>query len=105
MTDFDPKSLIPKEGCKGCSHLNDRVDSARRARFYLTNGIGTGYRREKSRSRQYKQVREQINSDENAERLARAELRIHEMLAHEGINVSEYQDCMNIVIRGGRDRA
>ncbi|MGO9639219.1 MAG: hypothetical protein ACLPSO_14945, partial [Terracidiphilus sp.] len=85
MTDFDPKPLTPKEGCEECNHLHERVDFARRAKFYLTNGLGTGYRREKSRSRQYKQVREQMNRDENAERLARAELRMHEMVAHEGI--------------------
>ncbi|MGO9637666.1 MAG: hypothetical protein ACLPSO_06965, partial [Terracidiphilus sp.] len=53
-------------------------------------------------------VREQMNRDENAERLARAELRMHEMVAHEGITASnalEYQGCLNIKLRDGRDRA
>jgi len=108
MKDSGPKLLTPKEGCEECKQRQDQVDSARMAKSYLTNGSGTGYRSEKSRSRQYKQVRDQRNSDENAERLAWARLRRHEMEAHEGItdsNASEYLDCRTIEIRGGRDRA
>ena len=107
MPDIDQKSLTPKEGCEECNHLHDNVDYAKKSNSYLTNGLGTGYRRGKSRSKQPKQVREQMNSNENAERLARAELRMHEMVAHEGVtlsNASEYQRCLNIKTRDGRDR-
>ena len=108
MTDGNPNSLTPKAGCEECKSLRDRVDSARKVKSNLTNGIGTGYRREKSRSRQYKHVRDQMNSDENAERLARAMLRMHQITGPEGItdsNMFEFRDCMTIEIRGGRNRA
>lgn len=108
MSDSVATPLTPKEDCEECKNLRDRADAARRAKSYLTGGYGTGYRPEKPRSRQYKQVREQLNRDENAERLARAQLRLHELEAHEGItdsNVWEYRDCMTIVIRGGRNSA
>jgi len=108
MSDSDRKPLTPKQGCEDCVHLRSQVDSARQSKSYLTNGIGTGYRSDKSRSKQYKQVRQEMDRNDNAERLANAKLRIHEMEAHEGItesNVSEFLGCMNIKIRGGRDRA
>lgn len=108
MSDSDRKPLTPKQGCEDCVHLRNQVDSARQSKSYLTNGIGTGYRSDKSRSRQYKQVQQEMERNDNAERLARAKLRMHELEAHEGItesNAFEYRDCMTIEIRGGRDRA
>lgn len=107
MSESESKPLTPKEGCEECKRLLDHVDSAREAKARLVHGLGTGYRPEKSRSKQFKQVREQMDSNENAERLARAKLRIHEIQAHEGFTpskASEYAECMNICIRGGRNR-
>jgi hypothetical protein len=104
MTD-EKNPLTPKEGCEECKNLHSRVASAREAKNYLIHGYGTGYRREKSRSRQYKQVQEQMNENENAERLARANLRVHEMLAHEGVTESngrEYAEYVTIKMRSGR---
>jgi hypothetical protein len=79
VIDGESKLLTPKEGCKECEQLRSQVKSAREATQYLTHGYGTGYRPEKSRSRQYKQVREQMDSNENAQRLAQVKLRLHEM--------------------------
>jgi hypothetical protein len=107
MSESESKALTPNEGCEECKQLRDRVDSAREAKGRLRYGLGTGYRPEKSRSRQVKQVREQMDVNENAERLAQARLRIHEMRAHEGVtdsNASEFAACLSIDMRGGRDR-
>jgi len=84
MSDVEQKQLTPKDGCEECRELRDRVESARQSKSYM-HSDSAGYRHGKSPSRQYKQVREQIENNENAERLARARLRLHEMQAHEGV--------------------
>ena len=107
MTHSESKSLTPKEGCEECKQLRSQVDFARGAKLYLTQGYGTGYRREKSRSRQYEHVREQMDRNEDAVRLAQTNLRLHEMQAHEGVTESngrEYVEHMTISLRGGRNR-
>jgi hypothetical protein len=108
MSDGEQRPLSPKGGCEECQRLHNCVESARLAKSYLINGAMTGYRSDKSRSRQYKEVRDQMNSNDNAERLARARLRMHEIQAHEGFTDSssrEFKECMDIEIRRGRDRA
>jgi hypothetical protein len=107
MTESENKSFTSKEDCEECRQLRSQEDSAREAKAYLAHGIGTGYRPGKSRSRQPKQVREQMNSNENAVRLAQAKLRLHEINAHEGggkLHEHEVFKLMQIVIRDGRDR-
>jgi hypothetical protein len=108
MSDGEQKPLTPKEGCEECRRLHDSVESARKAKSYLTSGSMTGYRPEKSRSRQYKNVQDQMYSADNTERLAHAKLRMHEIQTHEGLTDSsfpEFKRCMDIEIRRGRDRA
>jgi hypothetical protein len=73
MSDGEQRPLTPKDACEECQRLHNCVESARQAKSYLTNGVMTGYRSDKSRSRQYKRVRDQMNSNDNAERLARAD--------------------------------
>ncbi len=107
MTHSESKSLTPKEGCEKCKQLRSQVDSAREAKAYLIHGVGTGYRREKSRSRQYNYVRELMDSNEDAERLAQSELRLHEIEVHDGVTESngrEYVEHMTILLRGGRNK-
>jgi hypothetical protein len=107
MSDGEQKPLTPKAGCKECQELNDWVESARQSKSYMTSSA-SGYRPEKSRSGQYKNVRDQMESADNTERLARARLRMHEIEKHEGLtdsNLLEFRVCMNIAIRKGRDRA
>jgi hypothetical protein len=108
MRDGEQRPLTPKDGCEECQQLHDSVESARKAKSSLIYGPGTGYRPDKSRSRQYKGVQNQMSNNENAGRLARARLRMHEIQAHEGLKDSslrEFKECWDIEIRKGRDRA
>jgi|ERR1700761_7309737 len=108
MNDGDKKPLTPKEGCEECQRLRAELDRAVQSKSYVIRGPGSLYRHGKSRSRQYKQVQDLMYSSDNAERLAHAELRMHEIEAHEGFtdsNSVEYLTCMQVKIRGGRDRA
>ena len=97
--------LTPKDGCEECQRLRRSAESARQAKSYLTSSQN-GYRREKSPSRQY--VRDQIETADNTERLARSRLRMHEIETHEGFTDSscrEFKECMDIEIRRGKSRA
>jgi hypothetical protein len=108
MSDGEQRPLTPKDGCEECQRLHDSVESARQAKSHLMYGAMTGYRSDKSRSKQYKGVRDQMNGNDNAERLARARLRMHEIQTHEGFTDSscrEFKESMDIEIRRGRDRA
>lgn len=107
MSDGEQRLLTPKEGCEECQELHKWVESARQSKSYMSSSA-SGYQPGKSRSRQNKNVRNQTESAENTARLAHAKLRLHEMQAHEGLtdsNFLEFRDCMNIVMRNGRDRA
>ncbi len=102
MTDSDSKPFTPKEGCEECKQLRGQEDYSIEAKSHLTYGVGTGYRRGKSRSQQFKHVRELMDRNENAERLAQARLRLHEIEAHEGgpeLHKQEYLECMTILLR------
>lgn len=101
------KALTPKAGCEECKQLRSRVDSANAGTRSLIYGPATGYQRGKSRSRQSIRVRKQMSANENAERLAWANLRLHEIEAHEGVtefNGREYAEYLVIKMRGGRDK-
>ncbi len=107
MSDSEQKPLTPKDGCAECQELRAWVESAHQSKSYMTSSA-SGYRPEKSRSAQYKNVRDQTESADNQARLARARLRMHEIERHEGVTEStsrEFMECMNIDIRKGRDRA
>jgi hypothetical protein len=107
MSDGEQRQLTTKDGCEECQGLNDWLKSARQAKSYMTSSA-SGYRPEKSRSRQYKEVLQQMESADNTERLARARLRMHEIEKHEGLtesNSREFSECMSINMRKGRDRA
>jgi hypothetical protein len=108
MAEMENKPLLtPKEGCEECKRLRGDVDSAFQSKQYTIYGFATGYRQGKSRSRQPKQVRQQMDVNDNAERLARVNLRIHEIQAHEGVTESngrEFAECVRIRMRGGRNK-
>jgi hypothetical protein len=107
MSDGEQRPLTPKDGCEECQQLRDSAESARKAKSHLIYGA-TGYRSDKSPSKQYKVVRDQMNANDNAERLARARLRMHEIQTHEGLTDSsfrEFNECVDIEIRRGRNRA
>jgi hypothetical protein len=108
MSEEEQKPLTPKDGCEECQRLRDWVESARKAKAYLANDSSTGYRSDKSRSTQYKNVRDHMDSNDDSQRLAQATLRMHEIETHEGhieANSREFIVCMQIKMRDGRDRA